>query len=282
MLRVPTSLAEAIPLLKELHHRMEVSAQAPFVLASDTRLAARLRDDLGCLGFKPVHLSEPPAVIAAWMETRPPLMLVELRPTEHLSFCADLKLQPYLRDLPLVGLVADPGADTRNSLRDAGIDDWLVVPWTLSELAARMRGNTLRPLPPTRQDPAAAGPAAPVRVLVVDDDPFVQLILEHHFRRRKWEVTRLEDAVEAFDLVRVEPFDLVVADALVPPSGIFELLCNLRSLEPSRIPRVVVTGAQDPDATCVRALGWGADDFVAKPFNPAVLAARVGRLVRTS
>ncbi|MBN1334542.1 MAG: response regulator [Deltaproteobacteria bacterium] len=279
MLRVPTNLTVSVPLLMKAHRNLPVDGRAPFVLTADVHLAKRLVDDLTCLGMRPVHLADHESVLTAWMETRPPLLLVDIRTPSNLAFSADLKLQPYLRDLPLVAVVPDATSATRNALRDAGVDDWLLTPWTLSELAARVRGNSLQPIGRSGREAGESHPAARVRILVVDDDPFVQQILEHQFRRRSWEVVRLEDAVEAFDRVRTDPFDIVVADALVPPSGVFELLCNLRTLHPAPAPRVLVTGAQDPEATCVRALGWGADDFVAKPLNPAVLAARVGRLV---
>ena len=279
MPRVPTSLAESAPLLRELHRDLEVDGRVPFVLTSDGRLAARLVDDLAHLGLKATLLTDPTSLLAAWMETRPPFMLVDIRDPEHFAFCAELKRQPELRDVPLVALAPDPSARTRQALRDAGVDDWLVLPWTASELEARIRGNTLEPWVLVERGAAGRWPLAPVRVLVVDDDPFVQQILEHHFRRRKWDVVLLEDAEEAFERVRAEPFDLIVADALIPPLGVFELMRSLRTLHPAPAPRMVVTAIQDPDATCVRALAWGADDFIAKPFNPAVVAARLGRLV---
>jgi two-component system cell cycle response regulator CtrA len=85
---------------------------------------------------------------------------------------------------------------------------------------------------------------------------------------------------EALELARRYDYDVVLLDLMLPDISGFDVLRSLRNARNST-PVLVVSGVSRPDAK-VKALGMGADDFLAKPFDKAEMLARVQAIVRRS
>jgi len=119
-------------------------------------------------------------------------------------------------------------------------------------------------------------------VLAVDDDPVQRALLRAVLERAGFEVALAADAEEALRVATTGHPDLVVTDALMPRTTGLELIERMRMrLDHARVPAIVISGTADVDAR-VRALETGADDFLAKPFDPQELVARVNAQLRAA
>lgn len=114
------------------------------------------------------------------------------------------------------------------------------------------------------------------RVLVVDDDPVNRLLLRRALEREGLAVELAVDGGAGWDRLRREPFDVVLLDIVMPVLDGYEVLARMRA-DPATatLPVVVISGSDDRDGV-VRCIELGADDFLPKPFDPAVLRARLG------
>lgn len=114
------------------------------------------------------------------------------------------------------------------------------------------------------------------RVLVVDDNADNRDVLSRRLKRLGIDaVVQAVDGVEALDHVRAGAFDLVLLDVMMPRMNGVEMLEAMRAdgrLEDT--PVVMISAASELD-TVVRCIQLGAEDYLPKPFNPALLAARV-------
>ncbi|GAA4916776.1 response regulator transcription factor [Streptomonospora salina] len=116
------------------------------------------------------------------------------------------------------------------------------------------------------------------RILVVDDEPnivdMVTTVLEFH----GFEMSSAATAAEAYTAADTHHPDLVVLDVMLPDGDGFEVCRTLRR----RLPRVgvVLLTAKDTHSERVAGLTFGADDYVAKPFNIDELLARVRAVLR--
>jgi two-component system, OmpR family, response regulator ResD len=118
---------------------------------------------------------------------------------------------------------------------------------------------------------------ADARVLVVDDEPIVREILDRYLAREGFEVTTAADgeaALEAFE--RRHP-DLVVLDLMLPRVDGIEVFRRIRSRD--QTPVMMLT-ARGEETERVVGLELGADDYVAKPFSPREIVARVRAVLR--
>lgn len=112
-------------------------------------------------------------------------------------------------------------------------------------------------------------------VLVVDDDPVTRLMLTGSLERHGHHVRAAEDGSEALDLLRMESFDVVLLDVLMPQIDGYGVLEQLKGDPDLRhIPVVMVTSVDDVDSA-VRCIELGADDYLSKPIDPVLLTARV-------
>ena len=119
----------------------------------------------------------------------------------------------------------------------------------------------------------------PKTVLVVDDDPVMRAFLERSVGT-EYAVVTAPDGAAALDRVRTGGVDLVVADLKMPALDGFAFTEALRADEATqRLPLLVLSGS-DKSEDRIRCLRLGADDFVAKPFNPEELMARIANLFR--
>jgi DNA-binding response OmpR family regulator len=110
------------------------------------------------------------------------------------------------------------------------------------------------------------------RVLVVDDEQHILNFLSSKLRASGYEVLTASNGVEALEQVEAQEPDLVVLDILMPKKDGFETLKELRTFSP--VPTIILS-AKGTNADKVKGLSLGADDYLAKPFSPDELIARI-------
>jgi DNA-binding response OmpR family regulator len=116
-------------------------------------------------------------------------------------------------------------------------------------------------------------------ILIADDDPLLRAILEHKLEGAGYAVKSVEDGQAALDAAAEAAPAVVVLDAMMPVMDGFEALRRFKQ-DPrlSAVPIIMLT-ALKREADIVSALKLGAADYVAKPFNPDELVARLDRLM---
>jgi DNA-binding response OmpR family regulator len=117
----------------------------------------------------------------------------------------------------------------------------------------------------------------PARVLIVEDDRTVAEVVTRYLEREGFTVESVADGCEALERADAQPPDLVVLDIMLPGLDGLEVCRRLRSRAP--IPVVMLT-ARGSEEDRVLGLELGADDYVAKPFSPRELTARVKAVLR--
>ena len=123
----------------------------------------------------------------------------------------------------------------------------------------------------------SAAPATPATVLVVDDDPEIRKLLCDYLEAAGLHPVVAADGAEMRQQFQQHFIDLVVLDVMLPGEGGLDLLRWLR--EHTRVPVIMVTALSSPIDRVV-GLEIGADDYVAKPFEPRELLARIRAVLR--
>ncbi len=108
------------------------------------------------------------------------------------------------------------------------------------------------------------------RVLVVDDEPGIGNILRIKLRLAGYEVITTTSGAEAIELVRTNEPDVVLLDILMPDVTGFDVLERVRTF--SSVPIIVFTARRD---IAERAMKCGANDSIAKPFDPDQLVEKI-------
>jgi DNA-binding response OmpR family regulator len=115
------------------------------------------------------------------------------------------------------------------------------------------------------------------RILVVDDDPDIRILLRELFGRAGYRVEEAGDGRSALKKLFESPPSLVVLDVTMPDMDGYQTLERIRDL--SDVPVIMLT-ARTQELERVRGLATGADDYVPKPFGRQELLARVQALLR--
>lgn len=116
------------------------------------------------------------------------------------------------------------------------------------------------------------------RLLVVDDDPKLRELLQRYLTTNQFEVTLAPDAGVMDRLVRRQPFDLVILDLMLPGEDGLSILRRLRGTGDAT--PVIMLTAKGDEVDRIVGLEMGADDYLAKPFNPRELLARIHAVLR--
>ena len=135
-------------------------------------------------------------------------------------------------------------------------------------------------LAPTRRERWRVGFTAVndrLSILLADDDATVVDVVQRYLRREGFEVDSVGDGVTALQRAITRPPDLMILDLMLPGLDGFEVCRQLRALAP--VPVIMLTARTD-EADRIIGLELGADDYVAKPFSPRELVARVKAVLR--
>jgi DNA-binding response OmpR family regulator len=123
-------------------------------------------------------------------------------------------------------------------------------------------------------------PQALPRLLVVDDTEDNRIILNRRFTRLGYEVVEAVDGLSALNLIAREPFDIVLLDIMMPGVDGLEVLRRIREEHSENQLPVLMVTAKSASEDVVEALLMGANDYITKPVDMEVAAARVEMQLR--
>ena len=124
------------------------------------------------------------------------------------------------------------------------------------------------------------GSGAAPRILVVEDEAALSLLLTYNLEAEGYGVARAERGDDAEVMLAETTPDLVILDWMLPGVSGFELCRRMRARESTRDLPIIMLTARGEESERVRGLSIGADDYVVKPFSVPELMARVRSLLR--
>lgn len=113
------------------------------------------------------------------------------------------------------------------------------------------------------------------KILIVDDEPFNVDYLEQEIEELEYETVSAFNGQEALDRVQSDSPDLILLDIMMPVMDGFEVLTRLKADATTRDIPVIVISANSDLKNMVRGIELGAEDYLPKPFEPALLKARI-------
>src|SRR5215831_6895472 len=117
------------------------------------------------------------------------------------------------------------------------------------------------------------------RILIIDDDVDLCELVQQYLTGESLQVETVNDGAQGLQHALEGDFGLVVLDVMLPGMGGLDVLRSLR--QRSRVPVLILT-ARGEDVDRIVGLEIGADDYLAKPFNPRELLARIRAILRRS
>ena len=114
-------------------------------------------------------------------------------------------------------------------------------------------------------------------ILIAEDDADIRSLLRLYLEGEGFRVAEAADGAAALDLARTEPPDMAILDVMMPGMNGFELTRALRAY--GDVP-ILILSAKSQDNDKILGLNLGADDYIAKPFNPVEIVARVRAQLR--
>ena len=119
-----------------------------------------------------------------------------------------------------------------------------------------------------------------MRILVVEDDEAISEMLSDYLTSKGFAIDIARDGAEAYSILEIFPFDLVILDIMLPKMNGYEVIEKLRA-ENNNVPVLMLT-ARDSTEDKINGLELGADDYLVKPFHMTELHARLLALLRRS
>ena len=114
-------------------------------------------------------------------------------------------------------------------------------------------------------------------ILIVDDDQGIRDLLARYLFKHGYRVNTATDAASARAAMRGLTFDVVILDVMMPGESGFDFARTIRTT--SNVPILMLT-ARDEKENRIKGLEIGADDYLAKPFEPRELALRVANILK--
>ena len=114
-------------------------------------------------------------------------------------------------------------------------------------------------------------------ILIAEDDADIRGLLRLYLEGEGYRVLEADNGARALELAREETPDMAILDVMMPQMNGFELTRALRKF--SEVP-ILILSAKSQDNDKILGLNLGADDYIAKPFNPVEIVARVKAQLR--
>ena len=113
-------------------------------------------------------------------------------------------------------------------------------------------------------------------IYVIEDEEAISKLICMYLAKDNMETKAFFNAEDALEEIQKDKkTDLIILDLNLPGMSGFDFLEELKKLYGEKIPDVMILSARDADEDIINGLGFGADEFITKPFSPGVLVARV-------
>jgi DNA-binding response OmpR family regulator/two-component sensor histidine kinase len=197
------------------------------------------------------------------------------------ALCRRIRLSGTARDLPVLVLTAEDTGAAEVHLFECGADDFVPKSTDQQIILARIRALLGKPRSrsPLR-DPDA--PLVSARILTIDDSATFQEYLGGELEQEGYQVMRAMSGREGLELLARESFDCAIVDLAMPELDGIEVcrrIDELRRASGNLLAVLMLTGCENKEEL-TRALAVGADDFVGKSSDLAVLKSRIRALLR--
>ena len=121
-----------------------------------------------------------------------------------------------------------------------------------------------------------------MHILVAEDDRDIADLVAHYLQKAGWEAHIASAGDEALAYARKNPVDVIILDLMLPGLSGLEVCRALRADKTTAAVPIIMLTARAEEADRIMGLELGADDYVAKPFSPNELVARIRALLRRS
>ena len=119
----------------------------------------------------------------------------------------------------------------------------------------------------------------PHKILVVDDEPHIVMMLEARLRKNGFEVATADSGAEAMAKVKQDRPDLVVLDVMMPVMSGFEVCRMLKENPATKAIPVILLTAKSTERDQTLGISAGADAYVTKPYTPEELLGQIKELL---
>jgi len=110
------------------------------------------------------------------------------------------------------------------------------------------------------------------KILIIEDEQEIAELEKDYLELNGYEVAVSCNGTEGMSKALDEEYDLIIVDLMLPGTNGFDICKKVREVK--NIPIIIVSAKKD-DIDKVKGLGWGADDYITKPFSPNEMVARV-------
>lgn len=114
--------------------------------------------------------------------------------------------------------------------------------------------------------------------MLVEDDASLSTVLADYLRSKDYTVETANNGKEAWELIMIKHYDLIISDIMMPRMNGFELLQLVRAQNPD-MPMIMLTAKADRDDV-IHAYELGCDDYVTKPFSMDILICKIEAVMR--
>jgi len=117
-------------------------------------------------------------------------------------------------------------------------------------------------------------------ILIIDDEPDIVALVKYNLKKEGFAVTAASEGGEALASLKINTFDLVLLDLMLPDIHGMEICRILRAAPKTKNIPVIMLTAKGDEHDRIQGLDIGADDYITKPFSPKELIARVNAVLR--
>lgn len=118
------------------------------------------------------------------------------------------------------------------------------------------------------------------KILIIEDDKIIKNIIEFLLKKEGYQIEFAEDGLIGLEKINSFLPDLIITDIMLPYKSGLEITSYSKANFPD-VPVIIISSLGKEDLTVIEAFKLGADDLIAKPFNPIELVLRVKRFFLT-